>query len=636
MDRHADASLRAQRMRPRRLALATAFGTLFALAGCDRNSAWYGTTHPKHGTDTFWFNNYTEPEWIDPGKCSDNPGGTIINNIFEGLTQPNPHDLSPEPGVATSWEKSADKRTWTFHLRPNAKWSDGVPVTADDFVYSWTRVLDPAIDSKYADQLFDIQNGEPFNQKALHVTGLSGDEAAIRAQFEKFGTVAKVKTNAGPGGGVFVYFADKKGATPADAARREAIAAPWPSGTHVAVTGPEVLALSAPDPLTFVVTLENPVSYFLPKITTLYTFYPVPRHVIEKLIAEKKNPDLWTRAENIVSNGPYVLTDWKFRQELLFAPNPFYWDRASLKLTHVKVLEIESYTTALQMYKAGEIDWIGEQSDIPSEYSDYLRTKKDYRISPYLGTYWYWVNLKDPVMGKDPRIRHALDMALDKKAIVDHVTRQSQPVANSVVPDGLAGFHTLSTNHYDPEAAKRLLAEAGITDPSTLVVTLTYNTSETHKAIAEAMQEMWRKNLGIDARLHNEEWQVFLRDLETGNLQMGRLGWIGDYPDPFSFLSIFQSASGNNHAGFKSPEFDRLLAESALQTDDAKRIEYLERAEKILDDELPMIPIYFYTRHYLCKPYVKGLYNTFQDRHPWKAIWIDPNAADDGTAENGT
>ena len=604
--------------------IAFALPALALLAACDRGGDWYGTTKPKHGPKEFVLASI-EPEWIDPGKCSDNPGGTIISNTFEGLTQPDPHDLTPRPGVASSWDISADKRVYTFHLRADARWSDGKPVTAQDFLWSWTRVLDPATGSKYADQLFEIRNGEPFNQKALHVTGMSGDEKSITAAFSKFGTVSKISRTAA--GDVFVFLADA-------ASRDKALAAAWPAGAAVERSPASILGIAAPDDRTFVVTLDNPVSYFLPKITTLYTFYPVPRHVFERLQREGKNTDLWTRVENFVSNGPFVLTEWKFRQYTVFEQNPYYWDRANVRLERVKVLTIESYNTIMQMYKAGELDWIGENADIPSEYAEYLRTKKDYRVSPYLGTYWYWFNVKDPAV-KDPRVRRALDMAIDKKAIVEHVTKQNQPPADSVVPAGLAGFKTLSTHRYDPDAAKKLLAEAGVTDPSKFEVTLTYNTSETHKGIAEAMQEMWRKNLGIDAKIHNEEWQVFLRDLETGNLQMGRLGWIGDYPDPFTFLAVFLSTSGNNHSNWKSAEFDRRMAESALEPDNAGRMAKLQAAEAVVLDEMPVLPIYFYTRHYLCKPYVKGLYNTFQDRHPWKAISIDPDAVAKGAFEDG-
>ena len=342
---------------------------------CDRGGAWYGTTTPKHPADEFWISNGLEPEWIDPGKCSDNPGGTIIANTFEGLVQPNPHTLGPEPAVAKSWDISADKRTYTFHLRDDARWSDGKPVTAHDFVWSWTRVLDPATDSKYADQAFDIVNGEPLNQKALHVRGMAFDQKAIEAAFAPFGKVAKVVANPSAkfgGGGAFVYL-------PEESSRSKALAASWPAGVTVERTGGNVLGLEAPDDHTFIVTLVNPVSYFLPKITTLYTFYPVPRHVMERLISEGKNPDLWTRLENFVSNGPFVLKEWKFRQQMTFEQNPYYWDRRSIALHRVKLLEIESYTTTLQMYKAGEIDWIGENADIPSEYAEFLRSKKDYR-----------------------------------------------------------------------------------------------------------------------------------------------------------------------------------------------------------------------------------------------------------------
>lgn len=610
---------------------ASALALALLCHACDRNDAWYGTTVPKHGANELWLNNGGEPEWSDPGKCSDAVGGTVINNTFEGLVAPDPKTLVPTPGMAERWETSADKRVWTFHLRDGTKWSDGTPLTAADFVWSWARVLDPKTLAKYGDQLYDIANGDAYHQRAVHVTGYGREASALADAMAAVGTVDRIKPDP-LGNGSFVFFADAD-----DALRAKAIAAAKALGPGVsaAVTGPAALGLAAPDDRTFVVTLEVPVPYFLIKINTQYTFYPVPRHVIQRLEAEGKSGDLWTRPENFVGNGPFVLTEHRFRHYMIFEPNPHYWDRASITLDRVKLLEIESYVTALQMYKAGEIDYIGENSSLPSEYSVFLRKKKDYRFTGFTTTYWYWFNTLDPAL-KDKRVRHALNLATDKQRIVDAVTKQNQIPATSYIQEGLAGYKRIPGEGYDPEKARRLLAEAGYPGGKGLPpVAISYNTSETHKAIAEAIQEMWRKELGIDAQIRNEEWKVFLKNLEQGNFQVGRLGWTADYPDPYTFFSVFLSTSSNNHSDWKDRTFDELVDFANAAEDPEERLARLAKAEEYLLDALPAMPIYFYTRAYIVKPYVKGLYSNFQDRHPWKAIHIDPDALAKGEVEDG-
>ena len=605
---------------------------VFAIAcsGCDRNDAWYGTTTPKHGPNELWLNNGGEPEWFDPGKCSDAVGGVVINQAFEGLIVPDPASLVPTPGMAVKWEISADKRTWTFHLRENTKWSDGTPLTSADFVYSWARVLNPATLAKYADQLYDIANGDAYHQRAIHVTNLDREASALADAMAAIAKVDKIKPDPLGLGGVFVFFAE-----PNDEIRAKAIAAAKALGATAAVTGPDALGLSTPDDRTFVVTLEVPVPYFLIKINTQYTFYPVPKQVIQRLEAEGKSGDLWTRPENFVSNGAFVLKEHRFRHYMIFEPNPHYWDRASITLDRVKLLEIESYVTALQMYKAGELDYIGENTSLPSEYSVFLRRKKDHRFTGFTTTYWYWFNTNDPAL-KDKRVRHALNLATDKQRIVDSVTKQFQIPATSYIQDGIAGYKKIPGEAFDPEKARALLAEAGYPGGKGLPpVTISYNTNETHKAIAEAIQEMWRKELGIDAQIRNEEWKVFLKNLEQANYQVGRLGWTADYPDPYTFFSVFLSTSNNNHSDWKDKKFDELVDFANSAEDPAERLARLAKAEEYLLDALPAMPIYFYTRSYVVKPYVKGLRNNFQDRHPWKVIHIDPDAHARGEVEDG-
>jgi ABC-type oligopeptide transport system substrate-binding subunit len=513
---------------------------------------YFGTTRPRHGPGEVWTNLGSEPEWIDPGKCSDASGGVVIFNLFAGLTQLHPRTLAPMPDVARGWDVSADGRVYTFHLRPTF-WSDGTPLTASDFEYSWKRVLDPKTASKYASFLYPLKNAEAFNTEKL-----------------------------------------------ADAAS---------------------VGVRALDPLTLQVELNDPLPYFL-ALLSFYTALPVPRHVIERLEREGKNPDLWTRRENIVSNGPYVLADWKFRRSMTLEKNPRYWDAAHVKMPRVQLAMVDSYNTTLNLYEAGEIDHIGN-SALPSEFIDHLARYKDYARAPYLGTYFLWLNTKAKPLD-DVRVRKALSLAVDREALVKYVTRGGQLATADMVPEGVAGYIGPHSKVFDPERARQLLREAGYGPDHPLPpITFKYNTAEGHKQIAEALQQMWRKQLGIEVTPENQEWKVYLKTLEAVDFQIARLGWIGDYNDPFTFLELLSRSNGNNHSNWQDPEYDRLLGEANRTQDPTARLALLRRAETLMMDAQPVLPLYVYTRSELVKPYLMGHRLNYQQRMMFKYWWID-------------
>jgi len=525
---------------------------LFALGCRPPPGGYFGTVFPRHPPTEIWINNSTEPEWLDPNKCSDSSGGEIIWNTFAGLVQSHPATLEPMPELATHWEVSADRRTYTFHLRPS-EWSDGRPLTAHDFVYSFRRIVDPATGSKYA------TNGQIFK----------GGTAVGRGE------------------------------------------AP-----------PESLSVRALDDLTLEVELEDPLPYFL-NFLTFYSFMPIPRHLLEDLARRGIDPELWTRPEHVVCNGPYRMTEWTFRRRMVFEKNPRYWDAAHVRLDRVRVAMVESATTALNMYAAGEFDWPGGNTALPAEFMDYLAGFEDFRRHPYLAAYFYWINTARPPLD-DPRLRRALALAIDREALVTHVTRGGQIPSADLVPDGLAGYRGLGRPLFDPGEARRLVAEAGYARGADVPpITLTYNTSEGHKQVAEAIQQMWKKELGIAVELENLEWNVFLQAAELANFQVCRMGWTGDYADPYTFLELLTSSCGNNHSNWKSPEYDRLLREANREAEAGSRLEKLRAAEAVGLAEQPLIPLYVYTRSQLVKPYVRGIWGNHQDRHPWKYLWID-------------
>lgn len=499
----------------------------------------------------FKFNNGAEPETLDPSIMSGVPEFRIAMQIFEGLTVYNPKDLSPMPGVAESWDISDDGLVYTFHLRKDAKWSDGIPVTAKDFKYAWTRALAPETASPYAYQLWYIKNGEKY-------------------------TEGKAK--------------------------------------------PEDLGIEVVDDYTLKVTLENPTPFFI-GLTAFQTYMPTPKHVIDKVGVDK-----WYLAENIVCNGPFKLVEWKPQQEIVLVKNDTYWDKDKVNLDKIIIYPVEDDNTALEMYLNGEVDWI---TGVPVERMDEMKKHPDFHVAPYLGTYYYKVNVTgNPPSNKaltDPRVRKALALTINRKYICEYIGKAGQVPAYSYVPSNMPGYKGYKfADKEDPELARKLLAEAGYPNGEGFpTITILYNTSEGHKKIAEAIQQMWKKELNINVELENQEWKVYLNSQRSLNYMVSRSGWIGDYVDPNTFLDMYITNGGNNNTGWSNAEYDALIEKAKQTTDNDKRMEYFYQAEKILMTELPVIPIYFYVNVYMLKPYVKGIYENILDMHPLKEVYIE-------------
>lgn len=595
------------------------------LASCTRSaSGYYGTTEPKHGPTEVWTNLGTEPETIDPGKAAENSGGAIITNIFAGLTQPHPVTLEAMPDVAERWDISPDGMRYTFHLR-SSTWSDGTPLTAADYEYAWRRVLDPRTASKYSSFLFGLKYGEQFNLRALVVRGVGAlSEASLRELLEQTAPVESVRF-APELDAAFVVVGGEESARPKLRKQllRELVYKNWHGYTlDIREFDPALVGVHARDAHTLEVELEAPLPYFL-HITKYYTAMPVPRHVLERLERAGKNTDLWTRPEHIVSNGPFTLEQAKFRQSMLLTKNPRYWDASHTKLEHVKLLIIDGANTVLNMYEAGELDSIGPTSALPLEFLDLLRTKRDFHASPSLAMYFYWLNTKAPPVD-DVRVRSALSLAVDRQSLVTNVLRGGQIPTADMVPTGLSGYPGLHSPIFDPERARQLLIEAGYGPQHPFPkITLRYNTAESHRQIAEAVQAMWRKNLGVEVELENQEWKVYLKSLQAHEFQVARQGWIGDYPDPHTFLELMSSHNGNNHSAWQDPRYDALLERANRQLDPRRRRELLMEAERIAMDAVPVLPLYVYTRSELLKPYVRGHAINYETRHLFKYWWID-------------
>nr|WP_184307630.1 peptide ABC transporter substrate-binding protein [Anaerosolibacter carboniphilus] len=370
----------------------------------------------------------------------------------------------------------------------------------------------------------------------------------------------------------------------------------------------DAVGVKAVDDKTLEVTLEAPTPYFL-ELTAFFTLFPVRKDMVEK------DPENWARnPETAVSNGPFKMTEYKMGESIVIEKNDNYYGKDRVKLDRVDMAMIVEASTALTAYEAGDIDLI---DDIPNQEIERLKANDPNFVAlPYLANYYYIFRLdKKPV--DDVRVRKALTLAIDRKAIVENILKAGQKPATGFVPPGLFdangkdfretnGDFGIDPNAANIEEAKKLLAEAGFPDGKGFPeIELLYNTSESHKAIAEAIQEMWKKNLGINVSLANQEWAVFQTTLTEGNFVLGKGNWFGDYGDPMTFLDLWTSYSGKNTTGWKSPEYDKFI-EEAKTTTGQERFGKMYDAEKLLMDNYIVMPIYYYTDTMLIKEYVKG------------------------------
>jgi oligopeptide transport system substrate-binding protein len=491
----------------------------------------------------FRVNNMVEPESLDPALVTGVPEHRIVSSLFEGLTSPDPRDLSPRPGVAESWTVSKDGLVYTFRLR-QAQWSDGKPVTAHDFVYAWERVLNPETAAKYAQQLYYLKGAEDYNKGRL---------------------------------------------------------------TDFAAVG-----VKAVNDRTLQVTLRCPTAYFL-DLTSFYTLFPVPRWTIQTHGRD------WVKPGKIVSNGAFRLASWVPQQELILERNAQYWDAAAVKVERVVFLPTEDLNTAYKQFLTGASDWVPA---VPLPQIDAAKAKPEFYASPYLGTYYIRFNVTRAPFS-DVRVRKALSMAVDREAITRYVTKAGEIPSSRFVPRGMRGYEGPEGLPLDVPAAKKLLAEAGFPDGKGFPrVELLYNTSEQHRSIMQAVQQMWKRHLGTQVDLVNVEWKVYLSRLSGLDYHLARAGWIGDYVDPNTFLDLWVTGGGNNQTGWSNARYDELIAGAACKLVSRKeRSQALQRAERILiQDDVPVLPLYTYVNKGMLSRRVKGWHPNILDQHPLKYI----------------
>jgi oligopeptide transport system substrate-binding protein len=377
------------------------------------------------------------------------------------------------------------------------------------------------------------------------------------------------------------------------------------------------------DPHTLEVELNAPTPYFLQLIAHA-SYFPVPRHVIEKFGSALAKFTPWTRPGNFVGNGPFRLAEWKLNKYVRVERNPEYWDAANVKLNAVMFYPTENVSTEERMFRSGQLHYT---NDTPIDKVPLYRDQHpdQIRLDLYLGTYYYEFNVKKPGLD-DVRVRKALSMAVDRKTLVETVLKGINPPAYAITPPGTLGYQPPKLFDFDPEGARKLLAEAGYPDGKGMPpLEILYNTHEAHRKIAVAIQQMWKKYLNIDVTMVNQEWKVYLATRNQKDYTIARASWIGDYVDPNTFLDLWITDGGNNRTGWSNAEYDDLILRRipAMKTRE-ERMAGFYKAETILMEEMPILPIYTYATKHLVRPSVKGMPANILDYYSFKDIYLEP------------
>ncbi|HTH46101.1 MAG TPA: peptide ABC transporter substrate-binding protein [Candidatus Limnocylindria bacterium] len=500
--------------------------------------------------------NGPDPGSLDPLLVTGIEELRAVLPLFEGLARPDPATSRAVPGLAERWEISADGRRYTFHLRTNAVWSTGAPITSADLVYSWHRVLEPTNACQYASLLYPVRNSEDY------ATGKLRDFAQV--------------------------------------------------------------GVRAPDAHTVEVTLGTPCAWFL-DLCAFQTLSVVPRAAIER------DGDQWIMRHPPFS-GPYELEYWRISDRVRLRRNERYWDAANTRSRIVDLLVMSSPATALNLYEDHQVDVILDKPLVPTELLPVLAKTPDYHTFPMLGSYFVRINVTRPPLN-DPRVRRALALTVDKRRLTQRIAPTCEP-ADHIVPAATANYLRGEGQHLDPDLARRLLAEAGFPGGkgfpklSYLADSSGGGGGRMNERVAVELQEMWRRELGIEIEIRSLEKKVAIVAQRNLDYDLSRSSWIGDYNDPNTFLDLFTKGNGNNRTGWSHPEYERLMREASGEADLAKRAVLLRQAETLLvRDEAPIIPLWFESGFTLNSPArVEGMYGNVLDVHPLNAIRRIPNS----------
>jgi oligopeptide transport system substrate-binding protein len=596
------------------------YACVFALLG----AVTWAMQSPDQEPADFTFVNNTELKSIDPAVVTGQPEGRVLQGLFEGLTSLNAETMQPVPGIAESWDLSADLLTYTFHLRGNARWSDGTPITAQDVHWSLRRFLDPLTAAQYAYQAWYIKNARRYTTYDLQ----PNDPVEVELNERPPGSLPFARGTLLHGKLVRIEHISKNDDADArkqyvvdiDGQRRTfAPGSDGAEGCRQVLLDFREVGVRIVDATTLEIKLDSPTPYFL-SLLAFYPMFPVQPRCIETF----GSPE-WTKPEHIVTSGPFHLHSRRLRDRLRMTRSDTYWDRKHVQCQTIDALAVESATTGFNLYLTGVADWV---ATIPPPIVPMMLAgnRDDYHPVPELSVYFYRINCTRPPLN-DRRVRRALAMAMNKRQIVETITRAGEVPACHFVPPGIPGYTSPQGPAFDPDAARKLLAEAGYPGGKGCPkIPILYNTDEAHQSIAELIQDQWKRTLGISVAPENQPWTAYLSAQREKNYSVARAGWGGDYLDPNTFLDLFVSNGENNETGWSNAEYDALIRNAAYEIDPAKRMQMFARAEALLLEEMPIIPIYFRVSKNVVRPYVKGFYNTPLDTHPLKGIEVDAAA----------
>lgn len=506
---------------------------------------------PAKADNVLRLGNGDEPQALDPHLVAGVMEQNILMSLLEGLATEDPRTLQPVPGAAERWEISPDGTVYTFYLRENGRWSNGDPVTAEDFRFSFERLLSPNLAAEYAYMLHVIKNAKAFNEGRLK----DFNEVGVRTKGERI----------------------------------------------------------------LEITLEAPTAYFL-AVQSHFCFFPVHKATILKHGRIDQRDSAWTQPGNFVGNGAFQLDAWKINEVIRVRPNPHYWDAAAVKLAGIEFYPVKQAETEERMFRAGQLDCT---TTLPLPKLDTY--KKDYphllRRDPYLATAYYLFNTTRKPFN-DVRVRKAFALSVNRELLCDRILKGGQTPAYYLTPPDTAGFTSRAALTGTVVQARALLAEAGYPGGQGFPeVELLYNTSENHRIMAEAIQQMWHRELGVSVSLVNQEWKAYMDTRRKLGFGICRAGWTADYNDPMTFLDLFVADGGNNNTGWSSPAYDEAIAEARRTTGPA-RMEAFQKAEALLAAELPILTLYHYRTVNLVHPRVQGWYPNQLDHHPYKYVSI--------------
>lgn len=639
----------------------TVFGIALLAGGCTSNvtDRYYGKTEPPK-ENVLRYISGSEPESLDPAIPNGQPEARILMALYDGLVEYHPKTLEPIPGIAESWEISNDGTEYLFHLRKNAKFSNGDPITANDFVYTIRRGFSPELASRNASLIYYIKYSEAYNSGQSFVRDAEGryllkkdfgETAAdnvelVNSEHDTVGSASE-----------FHRFLDspERLYLPTDENARAKILDKDPKlkasveDKEFVPVRAEDIGVEAVDEYTIRIKLFQPAPYFLGLLGHQF-FRVVPRRIIEKYGSE------WTKPENIVTSGAFKVAEHHPYDVLTVVKDPNYWDAANVKLDRIEIYPVDEQTTMMNLYKAGWVDALYNHT-VPAAWNDAIRQYKDeYLLHPEVATEFYVINVKKPPMD-NVKVRRAFALAIDRvalakfrktlkplvdltpKGIFPKYEEARQEVYKQRLKEQGTSMEEWKSRIFDAEKARKLMSEAGYTVqgsngnyscPTFPVdkVSITYNTAESNKAVAEFVQAQWKQNLGISVQLKNMEFRTFLPLLNKVEYDgFARRGWVGDYMDPYTFLGLYYSQANQGATGWWDPKFDKLLDEANNTVDVQERFKKLAEAELLVSQLQIVIPLGTSGTSWMKKPFIKGMYPNPGTLHPWKFVYIERDPA---------